>query len=94
MADLIHLSATVEGKVQGVYYRAFTAHVAKSLGIKGYVRNVTRTGDVELEAEGEKKDLEEMLRQLKIGPPEAMVEEIDTEWSPYTGKYNSFDVRY
>lgn len=88
------MSAAVRGRVQGVYYRAFTARVAKSLGIKGYVRNVARTGDVEVDAEGDKPKLEEMLRQLEIGPPEALVEKIDAKWSNYTGLYNGFDVRY
>jgi acylphosphatase len=94
MADLVHLSAVVHGRVQGVYYRAFTARVAKSLAVAGYVRNVARTGDVEIEAEGDRSKLEEMLDQLRIGPPEALVEEIDTKWSTYTGQHNNFDVRY
>lgn len=94
MAELTHLSATIHGKVQGVYYRAFTARLAKSLAIKGYVKNIRNTGDVEMEAEGERTKLEEMLRQLHIGPPEALVEKIDTRWSNYTGQYVAFEVRY
>jgi len=94
MPDLVHLNALVHGKVQGVYYRAFTAHAAKSLSIKGYVKNISRTGDVEIIAEGEKLKLEEMLHQLKEGPPEALVENIETTWSAYTGQYTNFDVRY
>jgi acylphosphatase len=93
MADLVHLRALVHGKVQGVYYRAFTSRAARSLSIKGFVRN-TRTGDVELEAEGERADIDELLRQLKAGPPEAEVENIDMEWSEYSGLYKNFDVRY
>lgn len=93
MAELVHLKALVHGRVQGVYYRAFTSRVAKSLGLKGFVKN-TRSGDVEIEAEGDKPGLEEMLRQLKIGPSEAIIENIDTVWSDYKGVYSSFDVRY
>jgi len=89
----VHLKALVHGRVQGVYYRAFTSRVAKSLGLKGFVKN-TRSGDVEIEAEGDKPGLEEMLRQLKIGPSEAIIENIDTVWSDYKGVYSSFDVRY
>jgi acylphosphatase len=94
MADLVHLKAVVHGQVQGVYYRAFTSRVAKSLGIRGYVKNIIGSGDVEIEAEGDKPKLEELLRQLEIGPPEALIENIDSTWSNYRGQYPGFDVRY
>ena len=93
MGDLARLNALVHGKVQGVYYRAFTFRIARSLGVKGYVKNV-KSGDVAIDAEGEKVKLEEMLRQLKIGPAEAIVGNIDTKWSDYTGQYSEFDIRY
>ena len=94
MAELVHLKARVHGQVQGVYYRAFTSRVAKSLGLRGYVKNIVGSGDVEIEAEGDKAKLEELLRQLEIGPPEALIENIDTTWSNYRGQYPGFDVRY
>jgi len=94
MAELVHLKAHVHGQVQGVYYRAFTSRVAKSLGLRGYVKNIVGSGDVEIEAEGDKAKLEELLRQLEIGPPEAFIESIDTTWSDYRGQYPGFDVRY
>jgi len=93
MSDLVHLKAVVHGKVQGVYYRAFVSHAAKALSIKGFVRN-TRSGEVELEAEGDRINIDELLRQLYIGPPEAMVKKIDTTWSAFQGLYKSFEVRY
>jgi acylphosphatase len=93
MPELAHLKAIVHGKVQGVYYRAFASRIAKSLSLKGYVRNVTN-GDVELEAEGEKGLLEELLLRLKAGPDGAEVEKIDITWPEHTGKYSAFDVRY
>lgn len=93
MSELAHLRAHVHGKVQGVYYRAFASRIAKSLSLKGYVKNVTN-GNVELEAEGMKSVIEELLRHLKEGPPGAAVEKIDATWSEYTGKYSAFDVRY
>lgn len=93
MSDFVRLHAVIHGRVQGVYYRAFTSRTAKSLSLKGYVRN-TSSGDVEVEAEGERDKIEIMLNQLRIGPPEALVENIDTQWSDYSGKYMGFDVRY
>jgi len=93
MPELAHLTAIVHGKVQGVYYRAFASRVAKLLSLKGYVKNVAN-GDVEVEAEGEKGLLEELLHRLKAGPDGAVVEKIDVTWPEYTGKYRAFDVRY
>lgn len=93
MTDLVHMHALIHGRVQGVYYRAFAAHVARSLSVKGFVRN-TRDGNVELEAEGGKGELDELLKQLKVGPPGARVDNIDTSLSAYQGLYHSFDVRY
>ena len=93
MPELAHLKAIVHGKVQGVYYRAFASRIAKSLSLKGYVRNAA-SGDVEVEAEGMKDVLEELLSRLKAGPDGAVVEKIDVSWAEHTGKYSSFDVRY
>ena len=93
MPELAYLKALVHGKVQGVYYRAFASRIAKSLSLKGYVRNVN-SGDVELEAEGEKGLLEELLLRLKAGPDGAEVENIEVAWAEFTGKYREFDVRY
>ena len=94
MSELIHVSALIHGRVQGVYYRAFASRIARSLNIKGYVRNINRTGDVEVEAEGERTTIEQFIEKLKEGPEDAVVKKVDTRWSDYTGQYNSFDVRY
>ena len=93
MPELAHIKALVNGRVQGVYYRAFASREAKSLSLKGYVRNVSN-GAVELEAEGQKDMLEELLRRLKAGPEGADVGKIDVTWSECTGKFSAFDVRY
>lgn len=94
MAELAYLTATVYGHVQGVYYRAFTSHIAKSLGLRGYVRNLPRMNAVEIHAEGEREKLEELIRQLEIGPPESLVDNIDVKWSPFTGQFSIFEARY
>jgi acylphosphatase len=92
MAEMCHLVILVSGRVQGVFYRAFASRIAKSLGIKGYVHNLPQDG-VEIRAEGYKDKLEMLIDQLKQGPPEALVENVEAKWSNYTGQFNNFEVR-
>ena len=87
------MSATVSGHVQGVFYRAFASRVAKALGLRGYVRNLPPQHGVEIVAEGEKAKLEDLVRQLEGGPPEAVVDKVEVKWSNFTGEFVSFEVR-
>ena len=93
MADLASLQATVYGRVQGVFFRAFVTRWARELSLAGYVRNLP-DGAVEVRAEGERQQLEKLVGYLKVGPPAARVNEVVTGWSEYTGSYTSFDVRH
>lgn len=93
MAELSRVSITVTGHVQGVYYRAFASRIAKSLSLRGYVHNVPRLGAVEVQAEGDKEKLEELARQLEVGPPEALVENIDIKWENFRGEFVNFEIR-
>jgi acylphosphatase len=93
MTDPGQALITVSGHVQGVFYRAFTSRIAKSLGLRGYARNLPRKNAVEVCVEGEKDKIEEFILQLKEGPPEALVENVETTWSNFSGQYNNFEVR-
>ena len=93
MSDLAHVSAVVHGQVQGVFYRAFTSRIAKSLGVKGYVRNLMRSTSVEVCAEGERASLEDLIKHLEEGPPESLVDKVDVTWSEFTGQFVNFDIR-
>jgi len=94
MADEARLSATVYGRVQGVYFRYFVRNVARKLGLKGYVRNLASGDAVEVQAEGEKPQLDRLLEQLKAGPPGALVKRVEVQWSGYSGQFDDFSVRY
>jgi acylphosphatase len=93
MADLASLKATVRGRVQGVFFRAFVETRAEELKLTGYVRN-RPDGAVEVRAEGERQKLEKLVAYLKTGPPAARVEEVGEEWGTYTGEFPGFSVRY
>ena len=83
--------AIVQGRVQGVYYRAFVSRNAIHLGVTGYVRNLP-DNSVEIFAEGEKVQLEKLIEYLQQGPPGARVDDIELTWSEYTGRYHNFSV--
>ena len=94
MADLASLQAIVYGRVQGVYFRAFTSRHAVELGLTGYVCNLPDWKGLEVQAEGERNKLERLIDHLKVGPPAAKVEKVVTNWSEYTGSYSNFKIRY
>jgi len=93
-AEVAHLSAIVYGRVQGVFFRSFVQNLAKVLGLKGYVRNLPRGDAVEVQAEGERQQLDKLLSQLKQGPPGARVEKVEVKWTDYSGQFDDFSIRY
>lgn len=94
MSDLASVKVVVYGSVQGVFFRDFTYRRAEELGLTGYVRNLPGGSSVEVVAEGERVKLEELIAHLKKGPPRAIVERIEVNWSPPSGNYSHFSVRY
>ena len=94
MVDLASVQATVYGRVQGVFFRSFVSRQATQLGLTGYVCNLPDRRAVKVHAEGERKQLAELLSYLKIGPPGAEVNKVETNWSEYTGGYLRFSIRY
>jgi len=94
MADLASVRVIVYGYVQGVFFRAFASRRATELGLTGYARNLPGGEAVEVNAEGEREKLQKLIDFLKVGPPTAEVEKVETNWSEYTGSYSGFSVRY
>ena len=93
MTDLASVRVIVYGFVQGVFFRDFTSRRARELGLTGYVRNRRDVEAVEVQAEGERKQLEKLIDYLEVGPPSARVTRVVTEWSEYTGGYSGFGIR-
>ena len=94
MTDKASVRVIVYGYVQGVFFRAFASRRATELGLTGYVRNLPGGKAVEVQAEGERKQLEKLVSYLRVGPPAARVERVVTNWSEYTGGYPGFSIRY
>ncbi|NLH21374.1 MAG: acylphosphatase [Methanothrix sp.] len=89
---MIAVHVRVSGRVQGVYYRAFTRERAMALGVKGWVRNVPG-GGVEAVLEGERKQVGELLKSMKSGPTGSLV--LGMELSELEAKgYEDFEIEY
>ena len=85
------LHLVIQGRVQGVCYRAYTQDKARALGLSGQVRN-RRDGSVELTAEGEEPTLKALLEWCWSGPPWARVESIHADWDEAHGEFSGFDI--
>jgi acylphosphatase len=94
MAEPGSIKIVVTGKVQGVMFRNFTLRHAEDLGLSGYVRNLPGGKEVEIEAEGEREKLEELLKIAGQGPPYARVDSISSAWGKYSGRYKNFKIEY
>lgn len=66
------VTVKIEGRVQGVFYRAWTDQNARALGLDGWVRNAS-DGGVEAVFSGPAAKVEEMLRRCADGPRDAKV---------------------
>ena len=68
----------VEGRVQGVFFRASTARRALGLGLSGHAVNLP-DGRVEVVAWGSDAQLDRLARWLNEGPDMARVDRLSQE---------------
>jgi acylphosphatase len=81
----------IRGKVQGVYFRQNTKHVATRRRVTGWVRNLP-DGRVEAIFEGDKVNVNEVIEWCHVGPAKAKVEDVDVRFEKYTGEFVNFTV--
>lgn len=68
----------IRGRVQGVWFRAWTVQEASLRALSGWVRNRT-DGSVEALFAGPEAAVEEMIVLCKEGPPAARVADVAAE---------------
>jgi acylphosphatase len=90
--DLARLRLLAHGRVQGVFFRQAAADEARQLGLRGWVRNLAN-GDVEIVAEGPRRELKILAAWAYQGPPLARVTGVEEEWSDYRGNERAFTIR-
>ncbi len=88
----VALRVRVRGRVQGVFFRAWTRQQADMLGIGGWVRNAP-DGSVEAHLEGEQSAVQQLVQRLHRGPASAEVSGVEAEAAIPEGAPN-FEVRH
>jgi acylphosphatase len=75
---MIRLRIRVEGRVQGVFYRASTQSKALELGLTGWVKNEP-DGSVLMEVQGAAETIQTMVDWCWIGPKMARVNALNKD---------------
>ena len=85
------LSLKIHGIVQGVGFRPFVHKLVQGYGFGGYIKN-TSSG-VEMELEGEREQLEELLKGLPERAPKlALIEDVEAKFSRELKGFASFEI--
>ncbi|MCS6881035.1 MAG: acylphosphatase [Oscillochloridaceae bacterium] len=91
--EQVRARVVISGRVQGVGFRAYTRTRARSLGVKGWVRNLP-DGRVEAVFEGTRAAVQQMVSWCYSGPGSAVVEKVNVTWEPATGKEGEFHIAW
>lgn len=79
--------------MQGVFFRSNAKKCADSLGITGWVRNVS-DGSVEALFEGEEDSVKNVIESCITRQPFAKVESREVEMLDATNEFEDFSIRY
>ncbi len=82
----------VEGRVQGVFFRASTRDLAQKTGLRGWVRNLA-DGRVEAVACGNEAQLDTFELWLKRGPDMAEVQQVKIQSWMQKADFTGFKIR-
>ena len=88
-ADATTLRLIIRGRVQGVGFRYAFADEARSLRLRGWVRN-RRDGSVEAIVAGPAADIDAIVAWSRRGPAAAQVTAVETTTTD--GEFASFEV--
>ena len=80
------------GRVQGVGFRYQSAYYARSLGLTGWVRNLS-DGRVEMEVQGRETLINQLLISLR-NAPYIRIEVVECTNIPLQGKGQKFSTKF
>ncbi len=82
----------IEGRLQGVNFRLLAQEKAKQLKLVGFVRTLA-DGRTEIEAQGDKEHLEELLAWCQQEPHSSQIKSILFRYDEVERSYGEFSVR-
>ena len=82
----------IQGRVQGVWFRASMRREAERLGVTGWVRN-TADGAVEAVVQGPAEAVDALVEWARSGPPMARVDGITIEASEPHDPLSGYEKR-
>jgi len=87
------VNVRVRGLVQGVGFRMFVVREANARSLSGWTRNLP-DGSVELEAQGTSGLVDELIRQVNIGPSKSRVTSVSVRETTIEKTNESFRILY
>lgn len=91
MSEIRTVHVRIEGRVQGVSFRAWTEYTARELGLTGWVRN-RRDRSVEAVFQGPSEQVAKMLDICTVGPQGAEVTNVEIIGED-DGEYCHFEIK-
>ncbi|MCX6764862.1 MAG: acylphosphatase [Candidatus Nealsonbacteria bacterium] len=92
MKEKARVHLFISGKVQGVFFRLNAKKKAEELGVSGWAGNLS-DGRVEILIEGEKENIEKLVKWAQKGPLFAKVDELEIEQQEFKGEFHSFEIK-
>lgn len=83
----------ISGYVQGVGFRHFVRQRARKKGLTGWVRNLP-DGRVEAVIQGEKEQIEHLIKDVRKGPMLAKVRQIEATWEEVRQPFSEFSLQH
>lgn len=81
----------VTGRVQGVWFRAWTQEQARAIGLDGWVRN-RKDGAVEIVVAGPEEGVTGLIARCHQGPSGARVDQVEVDDYTDEIKMNDFTI--
>ena len=92
LPDQARAQLIIEGRVQGVYFRAAMCNEAQKLGLTGWVMNCP-DGSVQAVAEGSRAPLDRLIAWCHQGPSGARVAKVNVEWQEPRNNFRGFEIK-
>jgi acylphosphatase len=83
-SKILRIHVWISGQVQGVGYRLSTLSEARQRDLQGWVKNLP-DGRVEAVFEGTPKNIEDIIKWCRHGPPTAIPETVEIEFEEVEG---------